>query len=119
MKDFIKFFEIPATDVKRAVDFYQKVFEIEIVLHDWGVEKMGMFPDHIGSISQAEGFKPCEHGTLITFDGGTDLSVTMKRVIKNGGKEIIAKTKIEADDRGYFAVFLDSEGNRIGLYSDN
>ena len=119
MKDFIKFFEIPATDVKRAVDFYQKVFKIEITLHDWGVEKMGMFPDNIGSISQAEGFKPCEHGTLITLNGGEDLSNTMNIVVENGGKEIIPKTKIEAENQGYFAVFLDTEGNRIGLYSDN
>ncbi len=38
-------------------------------------------------------------------------------ITRNGGKIIIPKTKIEAEGRGWFAVFADSEGNRIGLYA--
>jgi predicted enzyme related to lactoylglutathione lyase len=39
-------------------------------------------------------------------------------VEKDGGKMLIPKTKIEADNRGYFAVFIDCERNRVGLYSE-
>lgn len=119
MNDFVKFFEIPADDVKRAVAFYEKVFAIKMKVHDWGHEVMAMFPGNIGAISKAEGFKPCENGVLISLDGGNDLSDRLTMVNASGGKVIVDKTKIEADDQGYFAVIMDTEGNRIGLYSDN
>lgn len=119
MKNFIKFFEIPAIDVKRAVKFYEAVFGIEIQVHEFGHETMAMFPDNIGSISKAEDFKPCENGVLITFNGGTDLQNRLQLAKSNGGIVVIDKTKIEADNQGYFAVVKDTEGNRIGLYSDN
>ncbi len=119
MKNFVKFFEIPATDVHRAIKFYQLVFNIEIELCEFGNEKMGMFPEKVGSISQSEGFKPCDQGVLITLNGGNNLDDKLSIVNKNGGSTIIKKTKIGADEFGYFAVFKDTEGNRIGLYSDN
>ncbi|MBL7792689.1 MAG: hypothetical protein JNK77_10220 [Saprospiraceae bacterium] len=43
---------------------------------------------------------------------------TIKRIEASGGKIIRAKTKIEAEGRGHFAVFLDSEGNKLGLYEN-
>ena len=36
--------------------------------------------------------------------------------IEQGGKIIIPKTKIEAENKGYFAVLEDSEGNHVGIY---
>lgn len=119
MKSLIKFFEIPAVDVERAIKFYKNVFEIEVQFFDWGNEKMGMFPNNEGAISQAAGFKPCEHGVLVSFDAGSDLGIVLERIVENGGSVIVNKTKIEAENKGYFAVFIDSEGNRLGLYSDN
>ena len=37
---------------------------------------------------------------------------------KNGGKILIPKSP-HADESGYFAIFIDSEGNKIGLHSMN
>lgn len=119
MSNFIKFFEIPAIDVSRAVNFYQTVFNLAINVHEFGHETMAMFPNNIGSISKAEDFKPCENGVLITFDGGSDLKKRLQLVVECGGAIIIDKTKIDAEHTGYFAVVKDTEGNRIGLYSDN
>jgi len=31
---------------------------------------------------------------------------------------MMPKTKIEVEGRGWFALFADSEGNRVGLYAD-
>lgn len=42
----------------------------------------------------------------------------MEKLIKNGGSAVRPKTKIEAEGRGWFALFTDSEGDRMGLYGD-
>ena len=33
--------------------------------------------------------------------------------------QITGKTKIEAEGRGYFAIFIDCEGNKVGLYGED
>lgn len=43
---------------------------------------------------------------------------TLHAIVENGGKIIRPKTKIEAEGMGYFALFIDCEGNKLGLYSD-
>ena len=40
----------------------------------------------------------------------------MNRVEAAGGKIMVPKTQI-SPDYGYMAVFIDTEGNRIGLHS--
>jgi len=44
------------------------------------------------------------------------METTMSAIEKNGGKIIRPKTKIEAEGRGYFALFIDSERNREGIF---
>jgi predicted enzyme related to lactoylglutathione lyase len=46
------------------------------------------------------------------------METAMTSIEKNGGKITRPKTKIEAEGRGYFALFIDNEGNKVGLYSD-
>ncbi len=43
----------------------------------------------------------------------------METTKKMGGKIIMERTRIEAGDKGYFSLIADSEGNRIGLHSDD
>lgn len=47
-----------------------------------------------------------------------DMDATLALIKANGGSIVREKTKIESEDRGYFAMFSDSEGNTLGLYSD-
>ena len=47
-----------------------------------------------------------------------NMETTIIAIEKHNGKLIRPKTKIEAEGMGYFALFIDSEGNRVGLYSD-
>jgi len=42
----------------------------------------------------------------------------LDKVEVNGGKVIVSKTA-HADEIGFFALFLDTEGNKIGLHSPN
>ncbi|MDR2956276.1 MAG: VOC family protein [Prevotella sp.] len=122
MKRLVAFFEIPCSNFKRAVNFYENVFGITMPSFDCENEKMAFFPDEDGlapgAISWAEDFQPSQNGVLISLNCA-DITSAMAKVEANGGKPVIPKTKIEADNRGYFAVFSDPEGNHIGLYSDN
>jgi predicted enzyme related to lactoylglutathione lyase len=53
---------------------------------------------------------------LVYLNGGKDLSVVLDRVEKAGGKIMLPKTKID-DEMGYYAIFNDCEGNKVGLHS--
>lgn len=122
MKSSISIFEIPATEISRAVDFYQAILDIKIEKIDVQEMQMGIFPNEgqlvTGVILKAEGYKPSADGVTIYLNGGDNLQVILDKVEKNGGKILIPKTP-HADEVGYFAIILDSEGNKIGLHSPN
>lgn len=120
MNSFLSIFEIPATNLSRAVNFYQAILDIKIEKIEMPEMEMGIFPyeDQIvsGVIIKAEGYNPSADGVTIYLNGGNNLQVILDKVEKNGGKILIPKT-LHADGSGYFAVFLDTEGNKIGLHS--
>ena len=119
MKKLVSWIEIPATDFNRAVKFYNNVLKTELNVIDCGEsEKMACFPTGEGAVSQAPKFKPSENGTLVSLNAGKDLDGAIERVQQNGGKMVKSKTKIEAEGRGFFALFIDCEGNKVGLYGD-
>lgn len=122
MKSYISIFEIPATDITRAINFYQSILELKIEKMEMPEMQMGILPYEeqmvTGVIIQAEGYKPSADGVTIYLNGGDNLQVILDKVEKNGGKILTPKT-LHADESGYFAIFLDSEGNKIGLHSPN
>ena len=122
MKHSVKWFEIPAVDFSRAVQFYATVFEVELKTFECEEEKMAFFPEKEdtvnGMISQAKDFNPSKDGVVIYFDAENKMDKLIDRITNSGGSILTGKTKIEAEGRGYFALIKDSEGNRIGLYSD-
>ncbi len=121
MKKLVAFFEIPAVNFERAIKFYELVLGVKLSAMDCGAEKMAFFPMENGqcpgSISWAEDFHPSKDGVLVSLHV-EDMEKTISAINKNGGTVTRSKTKIEAEDRGYFALFIDSEGNKVGLYSD-
>lgn len=120
MKNLIAFFEIPAADFRRAVDFYETILNVKLNVFECETEKMACFVEHgetIGAISYAADFHPSADGILIHFYCD-NLNHTLGKVIEKGGAIVIPITKIEAEGKGYFAVFADSEGNHVGLYTD-
>lgn len=122
MKKLISFFEIPATDFGRAVKFYESILNTKLSVFECESEKMAFFPGEenelTGAISYADGFTPSANGVLIHFQV-ENMSETLVLIEANGGGIVRPKTKIECDGKGYFAMFTDSEGNTIGLNSDN
>ncbi|WP_282180229.1 VOC family protein [Maribacter stanieri] len=122
MKSFISIFEIPATDISRAVDFYQAILDINIEKMEFPEMQMGIFPYEgqmeTGVIMKAEGYKPSAEGVTIYLNGGDNLQIILDKIEDNDGKIIVPKS-LHADESGYYAIFLDSEGNKIGLHSPN
>jgi predicted enzyme related to lactoylglutathione lyase len=118
MKKLISWVEIPATDFERAVDFYSTVFNIKFEVANCGEEKMACFPGGEGAVSKAPGFEPSRDGVLVSFNTEGGLNAILDKVQKNGGEIVTPRTKIDAEGRGYFAIVVDCEGNKIGLYED-
>ena len=118
MEKLVSWVEIPAADFKRAVMFYNTILGIELQEIDCGTEKMACFPSGEGAISFAPGFNPSKDGVLVSLNTGDDLDNTLRRIENNGGTIVQPKTKIQVENRGYFALFIDCEGNKLGLYGD-
>jgi uncharacterized protein len=124
MKDAISWFEIPASDLDRAQKFYETIFGVKLDAIDMPNIKMRMFPldDPMngvgGAVVDSGGFhKPSvTDGPLIYLNGNPDVQKVMDKVEAAGGKIMVPKTEI-SPEYGYMAVFIDSEGNRIGLHS--
>ncbi len=118
MKKLISWVEIPAENFERAVKFYSSILKLELQIIDCGQEKMACFPNGEGAVSYAPNFKPSKNGVLVSFNTNNDLEGTIERIKINGGTIVQPKTKIEAENRGYFAIFIDCEGNKVGLYGE-
>jgi predicted enzyme related to lactoylglutathione lyase len=122
MNSYISMFEIPATDLSRAVSFYEALLDINIEKMDVEGMQMGILPYEgqmvTGIIIQADGYKPSADGVTLYLNAGENLQVVLDRVEENGGQIILPKTA-HADESGYFALFIDSEGNKMALNSPN
>ena len=117
----VSWFEIPVNDMDRAKAFYEKVFDIEVKVQDFGGVQMGFFPNNgdahgaPGSLMKHETYIPSEKGSLVYF-ACEDLQTELDRVVKAGGKIQREKTQI-SPEHGFMGVIIDSEGNRIALHS--
>lgn len=120
MKNWINWFEIPARDFDRALTFYKTLLQIEVHVSEMYGTKMGFFPSDgtnvAGAIVQGEDYEPARDGVLIYLNGGDDLQNVLSKVESISGKILVPKTQI-SPEMGYFALFLDSEGNKIALHS--
>ena len=120
MSNLIRWFEIPVHNWRRAKEFYEAVLQRSIAEFPVGTGLMGQlgaFTDDVqGAIVKHEFYRPSNDGVLVYFDGGDDLLPFLGRVEAAGGRVLIDKTLI-ADDIGYYAVFADPDGNRLGVMS--
>ena len=120
LKNSINWFEIPVSDFERAKLFYSMIYNYEMPDQMMGPIRMGFFLVDKGGIGGAivygEGHIPSQEGALVYLNGGKDLNVVLDRVESAGGKIVVPKTKID-DESGHYALFLDCEGNKVGLHS--
>jgi uncharacterized protein len=119
MKHLINWVEIPAIDLERAKTFYSTILG-GVRFHDMDMEgnKYAIFPSedrfNAGALVQGEYYKPSSDGVTIYLDGGQDMDTILQHVEHTGGEVIMPKTFTGAE-AGYVGLFVDSEGNKIGL----
>jgi len=123
-RNMIGWFEIPVSNMERAKAFYEAVFNVEINVVDFGGVLMGWFPEGdvnahgaSGSLIKQETYIPSQEGTTIYFISD-DVQNELDRIEAAGGKIYQAKTQI-SEEHGYMGVFIDTEGNRVALHSQN
>jgi predicted enzyme related to lactoylglutathione lyase len=119
----IGWFELPVSDMDRAIKFYETVFEIKLSRHILGPLDMAWFPSvengsgSAGSLVFNKAYKPSADGVLIYFTARSgDVSIELGRVEKAGGKVLMQRTPI-SENFGFMGLIIDSEGNRIALHS--
>lgn len=122
----IHWFEIPVKDIQRAVSFYQDVLGEGIQVMDM-TETMGsmigMLPNRGGQggalvQNEQQGYVPAKTGTLVYLIVSGGLGDALGKVEAGGGSIVLPKTPMgEGSGGGFIAWIVDTEGNRVGLYS--
>lgn len=132
----IIWFEIPVKNLDRAIVFYSEVLFIKIEKIKFLEQEYGVFNIDKsairGAIVAKENHNP---GTgIILFFYVVDLIDSLKSVVKFGGRVVVEKTLIKQKNTegyltinnnlidgniGYYAEFIDREGNLACLYSNS
>ena len=120
MKNLISIVEIPVSDFSRAVKFYEAVVGVSIQQMEMGEVTMGVLPSEEGTVNvvlaKGNDYKPTAHGAILYLQAGEDLQPMLDRVKQHGGQISVPKTQI-SPEMGFFALFVDTEGNTLGLHS--
>lgn len=120
----LNWFEISVSDISRAKEFYEAIFDIEMYQENMMGMEMAYFPSEAGNgkasgaLVQSENHKPSMDGAKIYLNGNPDLSNALSKIEAAGGQILMPKTKI-SDEIGHMAFFIDTEGNNVALHSNN
>lgn len=106
--------EIAVKDAAAADKFYSEVF-------GWTVEVDPRFNYHqfkaeggpAGAFLETDGnmYRP---GDIVLYLATENIDATLMQVVEKGGKVVQARTEIPGV--GWFALFADPAGNRLGLF---
>ncbi|SEA82575.1 hypothetical protein SAMN05443667_109131 [Flavobacterium gillisiae] len=119
----IVWFEIYVDDMERATKFYETILDVILEgLPNPTNDDMQMktFPGDMdgyganGALVKMQGFQAGGNSTLVYF-GSTDCITEEQRIEKAGGK--IFKPKMSIGEYGFITLFMDTEGNMVGLHS--
>ena len=119
MKHNLTWFDVPVTDLDRAIRFYSAVLGAPATKEKSGSVPIGMLPtpdgQKMGCLVAGNDARPSVDGVMIWFDVEGRLKEAVQAVTANGGK--ILGDIHAIGGFGFRAEVRDSEGNRIALYS--
>ncbi len=121
MKNVINWFNIPSTDFQRAVNFYNNILQIEMMVmpgpdgHESAYFSNPQDGGVSGSIDSNPQKSPSADGTTVFFDVNGQMDEVLDRVNSQGGQVVMPKTSI--GEFGNIAMAMDSEGNMIAFHS--
>lgn len=119
----IQNFQIPVDNFDRALRFYSQLMDYKLETLEYHGASLAFFKCESekgvsGSLIKSEGLKPSTTGTMVYLQTGNDLQPYLNRAEAAGGSIFMGKTQL-GPNMGFFAIFDDCEGNRVGLYSKN
>lgn len=118
MAHTINWFEIPSVDFDRAVAFYNTIFDTTLRKEIFNNVPNAIFPADREDVNGAiihDDTQPSTSGSLVYLNAGDQMDRIVERVEPAGGKVLLPRTSI--GDPGFIALFLDTEGNKVGLHS--
>ena len=69
-----------------------------------------------GALVKSDNNKPSTEGVLVYLNANPDMTDILRRIESEGGQVIMDKTLI-SPEIGYMSFFIDTEGNRLALHS--
>jgi len=120
MEHNIAWFDVPVSDLSRAMTFYTAVLGAPVKLNKSGSIPLGILPTpkggQMGCLVPNGPVKPASDGVMVWFSCEGRFRAAVSAAKKNGGTIL---GEIHAiGGFGFRAEVLDSEGNRIALYSE-
>jgi predicted enzyme related to lactoylglutathione lyase len=118
MQNPVYHFEIPVTDMDRAIQFYEAVLGYQLTRQEVDGYEMAFFPradgkpGTSGALAKGDVYIPSKTGTIIYFDV-PNIDPVLEKATAQGAKILYPKKSI--GEAGYVAEIEDSEGNRIAL----
>lgn len=112
----ITWFEIPVSDMHRAIAFYEKFLDIRAHLEDLGSFKLAILGGLQGSLVQHEAYRPSHAGVVMYFSARMPIAEQVL-LAQHLGAKVLRPPALISEDFGYSAILEDTEGNRIGLHS--
>lgn len=117
----VVWFDIPVSDMDRAIAFYQALTTQELTRLPVGEDKeTALFPGESGGsagcLFRAPEDHPSHDGSRVYFDANPSVDEWLSRVEPAGGRILVGRTPI-GGGQGCYAYIEDSEGNRVGLHA--
>jgi predicted enzyme related to lactoylglutathione lyase len=110
-------FDVPAENIERAANFYRQLF-------GWSIERLPGPMEYYGIMTTDEEGRPALGGGMgrnnewdtgmMNYVGVSSIEETVARLIGLGGRVALPRTEVPG--HGFLAVFIDTEGNRLGLW---
>lgn len=123
MQNAITWFEIPVTDMDRAQTFYETVLARKLRRENFGGETLAVFPyddPATGGALKAGANTSARAGSgiRIYLDCMPSIDAVLSRVEAAGG-QIMAPKSALPPGMGFIAHLRDTEGNEVGLHSQD
>jgi predicted enzyme related to lactoylglutathione lyase len=116
----VGWFDLNVANLDRAKKFYETVFNLTLtdLPIEWGKQSLFPFNHESANISGAlvekADFVPSSNNTVIYFET-KDCLAEEKRIEQSGGK--VVQPKMNIGEFGCISIFIDTEGNTVGLHS--